>query len=124
VDAVVSFPIPLNEIMNHAHTVYLTERQVQEPGSVPGCNGSANAPIAEPGYLCVYQGATATLGSLASEWKDAGFFALEDFAGNIRGGKLGALIVFRTTTFTEVPSTIPAAAALTAAGSWAVTEKR
>ncbi len=123
-DGVVSFPIALNEIPDKNHAKYLNEKEVAEPGSVPGCNGSANAPLAEPGYLCVYLGATAIQGSLESEWKNAGFYALEDFAGNIKGGKLGELVVFRTTTFSEVPTTIPAAASLTAAGSWSVTERR
>jgi hypothetical protein len=121
VDGVISYPIRLSEVPT---TVYLSERQVEAPGTVAGCEGSANRPIAQEGYLCVYQGATANNGSIESEWKNAKFFALEDFAGNIRGGKLGELVVFRTTTFTEPPTTLPAAAALTAAGSWAVTAKQ
>jgi hypothetical protein len=120
VDAVITFPTPLRKI---PRTVYLNEKQVEEPGSVPGCAGDAVNPVVlEPGVLCVYMGATATNGSLESEWQNAKFFALEDFAGNIMGGKLGELVVFRTTVFNDPPTTIPAAAALTAAGSWAVTE--
>jgi len=116
---VITFPTALSAI---PRTEYLDEKQVAEPGSVPGCSGNANNPVAEAGVLCVYMGATATPGGLESEWQNAKFFALEDFSGNVKGGKLGEFVVFRTTVFTEPPSTIPAAAALTAGGSWAVTE--
>jgi hypothetical protein len=129
-DGAISFPITLPAKILAANVKYLNEKQVGEPGSIPGCIGSGQEPIAEPGFLCVYQGATATVGSLESEWKEAKFFGLEDPVGNLNmnaagkpSGLIGELVVFRTNTFTEAPSTIPAAASLTAAGSWAVTAK-
>ena len=78
-DGAISYPIPLPE---RPKVVYLNEVQVLEPGTVVGCNGSANEPVAEPGYLCVYQGATASIGSLKPEWKNAKWFSLQDLAGN------------------------------------------
>jgi hypothetical protein len=84
----------------------------------------------------VYQGATATAGSLESEWSNAGFFALEDPAGNVTinqtgkpSGTISELVVFRTTAFKEegctktAVCTVAAPATLTAAGSWSVTAK-
>ncbi len=121
---VISFSNPLPE-GQEPKVVYLNEKQVAEPGSLKGCHGDALEPAAEAGYLCVFQGATATRGSLESEWKNAGFFALENFAGEKgRGGRDGELVVFRTSEFSESSTAMLAApASLTAAGSWAVTAK-
>jgi hypothetical protein len=72
----------------------------------------------------VYEGAIANIGARESEWKNAQFVALENFAAEIGyGGELGEFVVFRTTPFQFPPTTLPAAASLTAAGSWAVTAK-
>jgi hypothetical protein len=121
---------------------YLNEKQVLEPGTIPGCVGNAQEPVAEEGHLCVYQGATATPGSLETEWTNAKFFALEDPAGNKCGSpscstpgvagsleeEIGALVVFRTNEFREAvppnPITLAKEASLNAAGSYAVKEKR
>ncbi len=124
-DAAVSFPIPLNEKPAPAKVIFLNEKQVSEPGSVVGCAGSANAPVAEPGFTCVYTGGTAVVGCQEAENHNAKFFSMEDAAGNKLGGKLGNLVVFRTTEFAESPEPLVKLAApanLCAAGSWAVTE--
>jgi hypothetical protein len=129
--AAISFPCPLAEpIPNSKAGVtkvnYIPEGKVLEPGSVPGCNGSGLEPIAEPGFLCIYQGASAKAGLLEKEWQNAKFFATADPVGNVGAtkfsGKIGELVLFRTSTFVEgtPTTTIPAAAMLSAAGSWAV----
>jgi hypothetical protein len=135
---VISFPIPLDEASREIMKVrYLNETEVLEPGAFPECVGNAQQPFATEGWLCVYQGATGTPGSLKTEWKEAKFFAIENFAGETclpEAGKesgvllctgtknfqIGGLVVFRTKEFKEPPTTVPAAAALSAAGSWAV----
>jgi len=144
---VVSFPIPLSvkqgvsnipPAKTGLHVRYMNEKEVEEPETHPGCTGNVQEPNAEPGWLCVYQGATAENGSLATEWKEAGFYAVQNLAGEgclLAGAnqplacrsdmnfQIGALVTFRTNTFNEPPTAIPAAAALTAQGSWAVTAK-
>jgi hypothetical protein len=139
VQAAISFPCEANEVVENRqgsptrHLIYLNEKQVSEPGSVPGCNGNSNNPSAEPGNLCVYQGATAQVGSLEPEWKNAGFYEVSDATLNIGGkAKTGALVVFRTTEFNSelgactsaVACTIANSATLNAAGGWAFTEKK
>ncbi len=126
VDGAFSFAIPLNEKTEKANVKFLTEKQVSEPGSVVGCAGSANAPVAEPGFLCVYMGATAVVGCQEAEWKNVKFFQLQDPSGSAQeGGKIGGLVVFRTGQFEEAPEPpvkVTADVQLCAAGSWAVTE--
>jgi hypothetical protein len=123
--AAITFTCPLGEAgIPKSHVIYIPEGKVLEPGSVPGCNGSNNEPLAEPGFICVYQGETATLGSLETEWQNAKFFKLFDSSGNTgKGGPIGEMVTYRTTTYKEgLPkTTIPAAAALTAGGSYSVT---
>jgi hypothetical protein len=107
-----------------AKAIYIPEGKVLEPGSVPGCNGSNNEPLAEPGFLCVYQGFTATPGSLETEWQNAKFFKLLDPSGNSgKAGPIGEEVVYRTTEYKEgLPkTTLKAAADLTAGGSYSVT---
>jgi hypothetical protein len=47
---VISFPIPLAELLNHEHVAY-----VEEKGNGTTCPGTSEDPKAEAGYLCVYQ---------------------------------------------------------------------
>jgi hypothetical protein len=138
-DAAISYPIPLSKAtMEKMKVVYLNEAKVAEPGSVPGCEGNTNFPVALPGLLCIYQGAIATVGSLETEWKEAGFFATEQLDGkldakekNVPGttghiGPNGELVVFRTKGYNEEnPSlgVLKAEASLTVGGSWAMTAK-
>ncbi len=125
-------------ITSQVKTVYLDEKKVESGGIEKVCEGSGNVPLAENGFLCVYQSAIAEKGSQATEWKEAGFFAIEDAQGNLScevantvcaptgKDRAGALVVFRTTTFeggVGAPKTLPAAASLTAAGAWAVRAK-
>jgi hypothetical protein len=75
----------------------------------------------------VVQGATATTGCLAkaSESHNTEFKFIEDPAGNTTaGGKVGVLVVFRTTEFTEVPKELLANANLCVGGSWAVKSEK
>ncbi len=120
-DAAISFPITTEEITPVGNAKYLNEKEVAEPGTVPGCQGDAQEPNASPGFLCVFQGAIANVGSLATEWKEAGFFSLENAAGEkTSAGGVGELVVFRTKGFPAVPA---GQVFLNAAGSWAVTAK-
>ena len=140
-----SFAIPLSEKQSLKLKVrYLNETEVLTPEEHPECLGNVQEPVAAPAWLCVYQGATAEFGSLSTEWKEARFFAVAPVNGEscepiapATSGVLkckgieqenfgpGALVEYRTTTFANagVPTTIPAAASLAAAGSWAVTAK-
>ena len=65
-------------------------------------------------------------GSIEKEWKGAEFFGIEDAAGNTsQKAKIGALVIFRTKQFVEeAPTTVTEPVLLTAAGSWAFTEKK
>jgi hypothetical protein len=134
----ISFPFPLDEASRELMKVrYMDETEVLSPTEHEECVGSSVEPVATEGWLCVYQGATATEGSLKTEWKEAGFYAVLDpqadtckpEAGkesgvlNCTGAKnfqIGALVAFRTKTFKEPPTVLPAAAVLSAGGSWAV----
>jgi len=140
-DATIAFPIPLSENQTKKLKVrYLNEVEVLEPALREDCVGNAQEPNAAEGWLCIYQGATATNGTLKTEWKEAGFFAVENGAGETclpaapaesgvltckteENFQLGGLGAFRTKTFKEPPVTIPANAALSAAGTWAVRAK-
>ena len=120
---VVSYPIELAE---RPIVVYRGEREAESP--VFPCEGNVNNPLAQPGYLCVYR--SGNFGSLETQDKNAKFFGFQDFNGNNyakgsqEGGLLGELVVFRTAEFNaEHPTTLVKEAALTAAGSWAVTAK-
>jgi hypothetical protein len=133
-----TFSIPLDEASREAMNVrYLNETEVLEPGVFPECIGNAQEPFATEGWLCVYQGATGTAGSLKTEWKNAKFFGIENAAGETclpvapaesgvltctgtKNLQIGGTVVFRTNTFKEPPVTIPAGATLNASGSWAV----
>jgi hypothetical protein len=140
-----SFAIPLDEKQSLKLKVrYLNETEVLNPTEHLECVGNVQEPVAEPAWLCVYQGATAEFGSLSTEWREAKFFAVAPVQGEscepiapATSGVLkckgieqenfgpGALVSYRTTTFKNDgnPVTIPAAASLNAAGSWSVQAK-
>jgi hypothetical protein len=125
VEAAISYPCRLKEVPK---VEYLDEEKVQAPGLRPNCPGNTNNPEALPGFVCIFQGTLATAGSLKTEWVNAGFFQVEDPAGNglEKGGLIGQQVVFRTTEYEEAPltpKTIAKEAALNAAGSWAVKSK-
>jgi hypothetical protein len=141
-DATIAFPIPLSG--NQATKLkvrYMNEAEALEPIEHPECTGTAQEPNAQEGWLCIYQGATATYGTLNTEWKEAGFFAVQNGAGETcvptfpaasgvltckaeENFQLGGLVAFRTKTFREEPpTTIPVEATLSAAGTWAVRAK-
>jgi hypothetical protein len=139
----IQFQIPVKTAQSHKLKLrYKNETQVLNPTEFPECSGNAQEPNAEEGWFCIYQGATAEFGSLSTEWKEASFFAVENAAGETclpavaktaglltckseEQFQLGGFVVFRTNTFKNdgTPVTIPNAAALTAAGSWAVRAK-
>ena len=101
----------------------MTEVAAESPGSVEGCLGSPNEPVAEPGYVCVYRGGFK--GILEKEDKNAKFFAIYAAGGNINEtASSGQLIAFRTTEFNEgVIEPIAKEAFLAAGGGWSVTAK-
>jgi hypothetical protein len=140
-----SFQIPLSEAQGSKSKLkirYKNETQVLNPTEFPECVGNAQEPVAAEGWFCIYQGATGEFGSLSTEWKEASFFAVANGAGETctpavaktaglltckgeENLQLGGFVEFRTDTFKNdgTPVTIPAAAALTAAGTWAVRAK-
>ena len=101
--ASISFAIPLET----APTPQFIELGAQDP---PGCEGSAQAPTAAPGNLCVYEGANAN----AAEWKELNLFPIRFFdpgEGPGTAGKVGTILYVASKE-----------AGLTSAnGSWAVT---
>jgi hypothetical protein len=61
--AAISFSIPLAAPINGAHVHYVTViEQEAKAFAGPGCAGSAEAPEAEAGYLCVFEGSLSTKG--------------------------------------------------------------
>jgi hypothetical protein len=136
--AAISYPCKIGKL-EEPKVVYLNEKQIAEGGLEAECEGSGNVPLAEEGFLCIYQSATSEKGSQETEWKEAKFFATEDLEGNLNSitpnvvgtkpskSKIGELVVFRTTTFEAgvgAALTIPANATLNADGSWAFRELR
>jgi hypothetical protein len=54
--AMISFPIELASALDGQHAVYVTVSQ-QEKGTLPtGCAGTVEEPVAEAGYLCIFEG--------------------------------------------------------------------
>jgi len=139
----ITFNCQLSEAQGRSLKVhYLNEKDVALPGSVVGCPGSAEQPEAEEGNLCIFQGATATAGSLETEWKNvecptstgakcsaATPTFIEDPGGNHVAGvtdfAVGALVIYRTLEYKEnLPETkTTLATILNADGSFAVTAK-
>jgi hypothetical protein len=54
----ISFPIPLGAVLDGDHVHFLDESGTERPtgGTGSSCTGSAAAPTAAPGHLCVYTG--------------------------------------------------------------------
>jgi hypothetical protein len=129
-DAAISYPCRL-KALEFPKVEYLNEEKVLTPGLRPNCPGNTNNPEALPGFLCIFQGTLTVEGSAATEWQNAGFFDVQDPAGNSDAGSkgvVGEMVVFRTTEYEESPLTPPGHtiannANLNAAGSWAVTAK-
>ena len=53
--AVASFPIPLSAPLTEGHAFYVTAEEVTQATAPPQCPGSAEAPTATSGNLCVYE---------------------------------------------------------------------
>jgi len=141
----ISYPCSLGQ-EEEIHVAYVTEGELSASGGIHEiCEGTANEPVAEVGFLCVFNFATATVGNKEKEYKEAEFFALMDSAGTINfakgeistppetkaqyptsKSKIGELVVFRTKVFsvTGTPTTLAKAATSNAAGSWAVREEK
>jgi Collagen triple helix repeat (20 copies) len=62
----ISFNIQLKESLDGAHVHFVTEAEVTGKTAPAECPGSATAPAAETGHLCIYEGfvAGATLGGI------------------------------------------------------------
>jgi hypothetical protein len=141
----ISFPIRLSPLQSLSLKVrYLNEKDVEAVTTRPECPGNGQEPEAAEGWLCIFQGATATKGSLETEWKNvqcpAGIALatcattptfVSDPAGNKVAGTtnyaVGALVVYRTSGYVEgAPETKLGAgvsAILNADGSFAVHAK-
>jgi hypothetical protein len=52
----ISFSIPLKEELDQAHVHFITVKEVETAKVPAGCKGSASAPEAEAGNLCVFEG--------------------------------------------------------------------
>ena len=103
---------------------YVNEKNAEIPGSVPGCVGTVNEPIAEPGFLCVYRGGN--FGSLEEKDKNAGFagFHAPNGVPNLIN-RMGQVVVWRSNEFNEeapIEALSPASTPvnLTAEGSWSM----
>jgi hypothetical protein len=132
----ISFPVRLKKLAQVLKATYLTAVDVEKPGSVPGCVGTALEPVAEPGNLCVYRG-FALKGGLEIMDHNAAFFNFastngETFLPGEKVSPLGELVLFRSVhnapEFKEEagetePGVITEAAYMEGGGSWAVTEK-
>jgi hypothetical protein len=126
----ISYPIPLCKeastgLNPQLRLRYVNEVQAESPGSVPGCVGNLVAPIAEPGFLCVYRGGN--FGSLEKEDKNAGFvtFHTPQGVGAEEVSRLGQLVIFRSSEFNEEApiealSSGSAPVKLDAEGSWSM----
>ena len=142
--AALSFPCRLSEEQGLKLKIrYLDKAEVAAVTLRKECPGNAEQPKATEGWLCIFNGATATAGSLESEWKNweaptgspvTNTF-IEDTGGNqcvsctspsgITDFSVGALVVYRNQGYVEgAPETAnPAATILNADGSFAVTAK-
>ncbi len=81
----ISFPLPLSQPLNEAHVHYSTQGDFAN-----SCKGSVSQPTAEPGNLCVYQGANS--GATFAE-----FGLPEESAVEAGASRAGALITFELT---------------------------
>ncbi len=139
VDAAISFPCEMGE---EPKAEYLTEKKVVEGGVAKQCEGTGIKPEAEKGFLCVYDSSgISNIGTREVEWTEAEFVGLADPigdlccstpntpAGLLNAKAIGAFVVYRTKGFGEdgsgnpLTTPLPAAAKLSAAGSWAAREK-
>ena len=98
----ISFPVPLSAELAAANVVYL---KVGEKVSGK-CEGTAAAPTAAAGYLCVYAGTEVAEGGFK-------FKAIETPVGVAGASKYGAVVVFES-------SASESATKLIAYGTWAV----
>jgi len=140
----ISFPCQLSEEQGRKLKIrYLNQVEVAAVTKRPECPGSAEQPEATPGWLCIFQGATATPGSVEGEWKNyeaptgtTPVTFIQDGGGNkctspcvsptgIPDYAVGALVVFRTNPFVEnAPETkVAVATILNADGTFAVNAK-
>jgi hypothetical protein len=136
--SIISFPIPLASALEKSQVHYINPTKLKEletgcheaePGicsatevpSEPGCFSPAleqktptllEAPLAEPGNLCVYAG----IQVLAPAEADVGFSAIENSVGSEGTDRTGASIRF-TVKKIEPPKKIT----MRAQGTWAVT---
>jgi hypothetical protein len=121
----VSYPIELcpGETIEESKIHYENEPESEVVGSQPGCLGSTEEPIAEPGNLCVFTGGFK--GSVEKLWKDVKFFNIASNQGGIKvAGASGQEVIFRTKQFGETKvEKLTEEAYMSAGGGWAVTAK-
>jgi hypothetical protein len=97
----ISFPIPLESALAPTKVVYLKKGETK-PGE---CVGSAAAPSAAEGFLCVYAGLEENSETKTPE--------IENVTGGPGGSRTGAFVIFEASG-TSAPK-------INASGSWAVT---
>jgi hypothetical protein len=102
--AAISFPIPLESSLAATEVVYLTKGAK----SAGKCEGSASAPTAEEGFLCVY--------AALEENTEAEFKEIQNAVGAKGGSRTGAFAIFEATGSGE-------SANINDSGSWAVKAK-
>ena len=99
---VISFPVPLSTAISSANVKYIKQGGINPTG----CTGTATAPKAEPGFLCVYTG--------LEQLVNVSFKAIQNASGAAGSSLGGAFVVF------ESSETDPATE-VKVQGTWAVT---
>jgi hypothetical protein len=105
--AAISFPIPLKEGLDEAHVHFVTLEEVETAKIPAGCKGSAEAPEAEAGNLCAFEGVNN--GVLAS----TSFQGLVKPTEFVKGATTSGSVLFLASEQTEAFMF----------GTWAVTAK-
>jgi hypothetical protein len=106
----ISFSIPLAGELDGAHVHFIDNNGKEQPGGLvshPNCLGTAPAPAAIPGHLCVYQGAGSGSTKLFGIGKPGGFDSVTSLIAG--AGKTGVVLGMKMPEFES------------AWGTWAVT---
>ncbi len=117
VSTAVSFPIPLPEVIEADHTVFVTQTAPTVPAECEDAGhpdpASAENPEATPGYLCLFESAVSTQGEPPERTLTA---PPGEFAGKLQGG--GGASVSGFILGLELTAATPFAFSQ---GAWAVT---
>jgi hypothetical protein len=85
-----SFPIPLSKALPeaNAHYIKLSEQPPATTGAEAGCPGTAEAPTAEPGKFCVYEGFAENVGGGKTFYRLGGIAESKDEGVSTAGALL------------------------------------